>query len=231
MNINKIINEIEKEVPGWTPGDQLRCLFLGAINQSTTNKNILEVGSWCGRSTIVLGLAAQFLGSRVYSIDLFPNLSDWYQNKDKTWSFSTFSQNGEKFYGCVEQTVWDLPFQNEILPIYKKNPDLYAIFKDNLKKFSVEEFVCSFKGTIDTEISRIPNVGFIFIDADHGYKSVVNEIEKTTKKLVNGGWIYFDDAFTSNPGVDKAINEKIINSNKFKNHYQITRKCFIAQKK
>ena len=230
MNINDIITKIENEVPGWTPGDQLRCLFLGAINQCTTNKNILEIGSWCGRSTIVLAIAAKILGSKVYSIDLFPNLSDWYQNADKTWSYSTLLNNGAKINGCVEQTVWDLPFQNEILPVYKKNPALYEIFKGNLKKFSVEKFVCSFKGTIDTEISKIPNIGFIFIDADHGYRSVVNEIEKSTKKLVDGGWVYFDDAFTCNPGVDRAITEKIINSNKFSNYFQLTRKCFIAQK-
>lgn len=48
---NPMITQIEnlvKDVPGWTPIDQLYTLFLLAMVTGNSEGDIVEVGSWCG---------------------------------------------------------------------------------------------------------------------------------------------------------------------------------------
>ncbi|MGH2652192.1 MAG: hypothetical protein ACRDHK_13400, partial [Actinomycetota bacterium] len=69
-----IIDQIEsivRDVPGWSPVDQLYTLFNLAFLNSRVEGDIVEIGSWCGRSAAVLGLAARRLGGlRVHAVDL-----------------------------------------------------------------------------------------------------------------------------------------------------------------
>jgi hypothetical protein len=48
---------------------------------------------------------------------------------------------------------------------------------------------------------------------------------------VRDGWICFDDAFSSYDGVNEAIQEHIVDSGKYKNYQQMTRKFFAAQRR
>jgi cephalosporin hydroxylase len=68
-----------------------------------------------------------------------------------------------------------------------------------------------------------------FIDGDHAYDEVVKDIKGLEPFLVPGAWVCFDDAFTVYEGVDKAINEYILNNNNYKLGHQVTRKLFVAQ--
>ena len=69
-----IIEQIEKMVEnihGWSPIDQLYTLFNLAYLASDIEGDIVEIGSWGGRSASVLGLAAQLIGNTVvHCIDL-----------------------------------------------------------------------------------------------------------------------------------------------------------------
>jgi hypothetical protein len=47
--------------------------------------------------------------------------------------------------------------------------------------------------------------------------------------LLPGGWICFDDAFSSYAGVDQAITELVINSGNYQQCQQLTRKLFVAR--
>jgi len=49
--------------------------------------------------------------------------------------------------------------------------------------------------------------------------------------LVPGGWICFDDAFSYYDGVNRAIEDCIINNPGYELCQQMTRKFFIARKK
>jgi predicted O-methyltransferase YrrM len=71
----------------------------------------------------------------------------------------------------------------------------------------------------------------VFIDGDHSYAAVAKDIEIVERYLLPGGWICFDDAFSSYDGVNEAIRKHIIDSGRYQCCQQITRKCFIAQRR
>lgn len=65
------IKEMVKDIPGWSPIDQLYTLFTICHLTADLEGDIVEIGSWCGRSALVLGAAAKLLGNtKVYCIDL-----------------------------------------------------------------------------------------------------------------------------------------------------------------
>jgi hypothetical protein len=61
-----------KEIEGWLDEDEADLLLATAreaLRDATDPAAIVEVGSYCGRSTVVLGAAALAAGKRVYAVD------------------------------------------------------------------------------------------------------------------------------------------------------------------
>jgi hypothetical protein len=86
-----LVSEIEglvAGVHGWSPVDELYTLSLLAHATSHLRGDLLEVGSWFGRSALVLGAAARDTHGTVHCIDLFPERQDWRRNLDGTFSFA-----------------------------------------------------------------------------------------------------------------------------------------------
>ena len=78
----KQIEDLVDDVPGWTPLDQLYTLFNLVYATAGLTGDIVEIGSWCGRSAIVLAFAARMTGvQNVHCIDLFPEKQDWVQTE------------------------------------------------------------------------------------------------------------------------------------------------------
>lgn len=232
MNYYETLTNAVHGVDGWTPIEQLHSLMTLALTTTSVAGSILEVGSWCGRSSIALGIGARETNNvKVSCVDLFPNKDDWFENEDGTYSFGV--RIGENYITSYdEQTVWAEPFKNAVLPVYKENDNLMEIFKTNIKNAKLSELVECFKGELNDYLLENPNEKYrlIFLDGDHSYQHVLSEIRALEHRLSSGGWICFDDAFTVYEGVNKAITEAVINSTLFHNCHQITRKMFVAQK-
>ncbi len=236
-NTVPIINQIEeavKDIPGWSSIDQLYSLFNLVYLSPDLDGDIMEIGSWCGRSAIALGMAAQLIGeTNIFCIDLFPDKNDWKQNKDGSWSFSVkICDNNHEAYH--EQAVWKEPFEKDIMPIYKKYNGIYQVFKESIIKSNLEDLVKIHKGTSTTFANSVQNdfrCKLAFIDGDHSYDAVRNDIHNVEKYLIEGGWICFDDAFSQYDRVDKAITDFIIKNSAYELCQQMTRKFFIARKK
>ena len=232
FNNYQLHEQIVEKVHGWTPADQLLSLFNIAISTNLIkNADILEVGAWCGRSSISLGFAAKNINCKVYAVDLFPNKNDWYLNDDGTASFQT-EINQKQISGYTDQRVWSDAFKN-LIDAYRfhKNYNLEKIFKKNLKTFKINEYVHSYRGTL-IEFLRTNKKKFrvIFLDGDHSFKGVSQEIKFVKHLLKKGGWLCFDDAFTVYKGINQAIKSELLKDKNFSNFTQITRKMFIAQK-
>lgn len=60
-----------------------------------------------------------------------------------------------------------------------------------------------------------PEIGMVFIDGDHNYMAVYEDIDEWSKILMPGGIIVVDDYVDHFVGVLKAVNELIIWSNRF----------------
>ncbi|MEO8358550.1 MAG: class I SAM-dependent methyltransferase [Vicinamibacteria bacterium] len=229
------IKEHVLTIPGWTPEDQLQALFAFTLASGHLEGDVLELGSWCGRSSVVLGAAASRAGSsRVRCVDPFPERDDWIQNADGSYSMRV--RIGDRVIeGYDEQTVWQAPFDRDIAPLYRDHGSVRAIFDASLKNFGVADRVHTFRGTASMFAESSESAGFrcrlAFVDGDHGYESVLKDIELILGWLVPGGWICFDDAFSGYAGVTRAIEEAVLTNDSFDLTQQVTRKMFVARRR
>jgi hypothetical protein len=228
------IEELVKDIPGWTPIDQLYTLFNLVYLTADLEGDIVEIGSWCGRSAVVLGTAAKLIGNtKIFCIDLFPEKNDWKQNDDGSYSFE--AKISSKTYGAYQvQTVWKEPFERDIAPIYKKYNSVLDVFTENIAKNNLPDLVKPYKGNSTLFIGQIDEnfkCKLAFLDGDHSYEAVCQDIINLDKYLIEGGWLCFDDAFSSYDGVNGAIESLVINNPAYELCQQMTRKFFIARKK
>lgn len=226
------IEEAVKDIPGWSPIDQLLCLFTLAISSACLQGDILELGSWCGRSAVVLGMAARLTGNtKVHCVDLFPEKKDWYQNDDGTYSFNV-SVDSRQVGAYVDQRVWHEPFSRDIEPVYDKFLGTREAFDSAILTNGLTNWVKPFKGDLlsFSQKQEIPiKLRMAFIDGDHSYAAVTEDISLVERYLIPGGWICFDDAFSCYSGVNDAIKTHIIDSGRYFRCQQLTRKLFVAQ--
>lgn len=230
--ISTLIEKATENIPGWSPQDQLFSLFTLAFSSANIEGDILELGAWCGRSAVALGMAVNLIGnSKVYCVDLFPEKNDWYKNDDGSYSFSV-TIDGKIFGAYSEQTVWVEPFEKDILPVYDIFSSTLNAFNETMAINSLGGVVTPFKGDLEFFSSKVApgfKIRMAFIDGDHSYDSVAKDIAIVREFLVPGGWICFDDAFSTYKGVDQAIEEFVINSGLFHQCQQLTRKLFVAR--
>lgn len=228
------LEEICKAIPGWSPTEQLYTLFTMVMMTSGMSGDILELGSWCGRSSVALGLAAKLCGhTRVHCVDLFPEKEDWQQNKDGSYSM-TVTINGNVVQAYHDQTVWQEPFERDMAPLYTHHRAVLDIFMENVSEYDLGDVVVPYKGTLATfsQAGHAANsFRLAFIDGDHGYEAVRADIKLVDRMLMPGGWMCFDDAFTSYRGVDQAIEELIVRNPEYELGQQMTRKLFVARKR
>jgi predicted O-methyltransferase YrrM len=227
------IERLMQTVPGWTPADQLLALHLLATATAPLGGDILEVGSWCGRSTAILAHATQAAGiGRVWAVDLFPTKSDWQTDARGDHSF-VVNINGRSIIGC-EKPIWDEPFQRDIVPIYQRYDGILDAFQETMENEGVQQVVTPFVGTSEMFASTAPGdlkLRLAFLDGDHSYSSVCSDIDAAERFLMSGGWLCFDDAFAAYIEVDEAIRDRIFGSGRYELAHQISRKCFAARRK
>ena len=227
------IARIMESVPGWTPADQLLALHLLAVATAHLGGDVLEIGSWCGRSTAVLGHAVGAFGrGHVWAIDLFPRGDDWRTNADGSHSFSV-DIGGRAIGGYQEQTVWDEPFQRDIATVYERFDGALDAFNATIEAEGLGSSVSAFRGTGTMFTERAPKdlrVRLAFVDGDHSYEAVCADIEAVERFLLPGGYITFDDAFSVYDGVDAAIHDRILASGHYDCAHQLCRKFFVARR-
>ncbi len=231
--IFKHIEAIVQDVPGWTPVDQLYTLF-NLLYASDMPGDVIEIGSWCGRATVVLASAARLVGNtRVFAIDLFPERGDWKQNPDGT--FSLVVDIGGKIYNAFKShTLWAEPYYKDVVPLYAKHNGILDIFNEVMHRYQLQDIVRPQRGDSDfcQSLSK-QNVRckLAFIDGDHDYAATRRDIKNVELVLAEGGWICFDDAYSYYDGVIQAIEELIVQNPNYELQQQMTRKFFVARRK
>ncbi len=220
-------------VPGWCPADQLQALFKLACSTAEQSGDFVEIGTWHGRSAGALALAAQALNdARLFCFDLFPDQSDWSANSDGTYSFSV-EIDGRIHRGCDRQTVWREVWEQTISPTYDEHGPPLAGAVGTLQRLGVYHLVEMTRGT-SSDLPRVlsdeATLRLAYLDGEHSYEAVVRDVQNVLPMLGPGGWLCFDDAFSSYSGVDQAIDELVIDSDLFCSASQITRKLFVARR-
>jgi predicted O-methyltransferase YrrM len=231
-SVHVVLARVAETIPGWTPLEQLFALYATVAFDRSQSGDIVEVGSWCGRSTIALGLAAKYTGRQLHAVDIFPDRGDWIRNPDGTWSIRT-SIDDTVVDACHIQTVWNEAFERSILPVYADDLSPRLRLERGLDQFGVRDWVKVHRATGEMFRSQLPElrIGMLFLDADHSEASVRADIEGFLPMMEPGGCMCFDDAFTIYDGIDRAITDALINRIPpiMAAGSQLTRKLFSAR--
>ncbi len=85
----------------------------------------------------------------------------------------------------------------------------YEEFKENMKKLGIDNRVSTIKKWSDDAVDLVPNNHFdlIFIDGNHGYKNLLNDISNYKPKVKAGGILCGHDYHPRFPGVIKAVKQ------------------------
>lgn len=154
--------------------------FLATLPFLAIEGDILEIGSFKGKSTIILAKAAKAAGH-------------------------------EKIYACDP-----LSLSCSTDPTDAVKEELPDIFFNNLQKYEVREQVEFFQMRSDklSEIWDKP-LKVLWIDGDHTYEGVMNDILLFEKHLRPGAIVCFHDVLHEFEGPIRVFMEKILLSNQY----------------
>lgn len=186
-------------VAGMLTDEQGKFLFTIAFTQSIRG-DIVEIGSWQGKSTIYLAEGAkQSKNGRVYAIDHFRGnlgLASYYKiNKDD------LSDLKDSFLTNINKAGL-----SDVVKLLNMNSREAA---DILKNQKVR--------------ARL-----LFIDGDHSYEGVKNDFDNYFDLVLDGGIIILDDYRKDSDGIVKFVNE-LIKKEQIKSFYSY-RNTFVMKK-
>ena len=140
--------------------------FYERVSQIEGFTSFVEVGCWKGYSTTFLAdcLKRNKSDFELFAVDL--------------WD--------EKFF------LKRFRYDQELLKKYESIKDVYYTAYDaNLKKFGVRDVVKDVRG-ISWEMAgefEDKSLDFVYLDADHHFRSVINDIERWSAKIKDGGML------------------------------------------
>ena len=195
--MDKETKRLDKITPGMLHPSEPPMLY--ELGKKVTGRGaIVEIGSWKGRSTILITRGAVFGNKlrkkdpQVFAVDTFKQTEDWVE-------------------GCIEE---DMDTWAEGSTDYDINTLSY--FQSNIKRAGVNEYITPLKGRSSEVVKQFNKpIELIFIDGGHDYQSVLEDIENWCPKIIKGGWVAFHDS--DYKGVIKAFKEKILNSKEYSN--------------
>jgi len=157
------------KVKGFLDEREANCLYQLAL-QAGKNGPCLEIGSYCGKSSVYLGTACKKNSTVLFSIDHH--------------SGSEEQQPGEEYFDS------DL-FDKETGKI-----DTLKFFCKTIADFDLEDTVIPIIGRSET-IGRVwkTPLSLIFIDGSHAYESVLSDYNIWAGNLISGGYLLFHDIF------------------------------------
>lgn len=172
-------------IDGWFNQEHLFSQMVSSCNDIDYYK-FVEIGSWKGRSSCYMGVEIL--------------------NSNKNIKFDCI----DTWLGSKEHRD---PKSNHYEPLLQIENGLYNLFLRNIKP--LESVITPQRMTsVDAcKLYEDESLDFIYIDGDHDYLSVKEDINIWYPKLKNGGYIAGDD-FEEDawPGVYYAINEYFNNN-------------------
>jgi predicted O-methyltransferase YrrM len=175
-----------EDIPGFF---DFQDIYTQAVEEAQEGDILVEVGSYLGKSTVFL--ARQLIDSGKYC---------------SFFAVDTFNKPG---WVRVTEAFGASPLP--VPPEMAKFSLLYDAFRYNLARCGVDGVVQILPQLSTIAARSFPDnsCSFVFLDADHEYSSVKEDLEAWVPKVKPGGIIaghdYEDPLW---PGVAKAVNEK-----------------------
>lgn len=173
MEAKNLIPPFISEVKGFLDEDEGLRLFELA-SEACSLGPCLEIGSFCGKSTVYLGVACKINGRTLFSMD--------------------------HHRGSEEQQPGQPYFDSDLIDSKSGLIDSFTYFRDVIKRAGLDEVVVSIvtKSHVAAKDWATP-LGLVFIDGGHSYETVITDYEWWYPHLLHGGYLVFHDIF-----LDKA---------------------------
>jgi predicted O-methyltransferase YrrM len=189
----EIDEKLIRRVKGFLDEDEGRCLYEVALKASRLGP-CLEIGSYCGKSTLCLGSACKSNNAILFSID--------------------------HHRGSEEQQPGEEYFDPALVDPRTGRVDTFKEFRETLERGGMEDtvvpLVCS--SQIAARQWATP-LGLVFIDGGHAFESVITDYNAWAGHIISGGYLLIHDIF-ANPAEGGQAPYQIYNmavaSGKFK---------------
>ena len=157
---------------GFMPPDEGDALHDAAcsLTGDVARAPMVEVGSWCGRSTVWLGAAARRLGTVVFAVD--------------------------HHRGSEENQVgWEWHDESLVDPVSGRI-DTLPFFRATISGAGLEDVVIAIVGESPVVADRWTTpIGFLFIDGGHGVEPARADYVGWTPHVMIGGLLAIHDVF------------------------------------
>ena len=164
INLSKI-----EEIKGFMPNHEGEALMSWAKTFSKIGQ-LLEIGSFCGKSSIYLGLAAKEKNQVVFTID--------------------------HHKGSEEHQLNEEYFDPEIYDESLNSVNTFPLFLKNIRIFDLEDSVIPIvSSSASVAKGWNKNLGMVFIDGSHSLESATLDYESWGSNIKNGGALVIHDIF------------------------------------
>ena len=166
MDISK---DLLNQVKGFLAEEEGQCLYQTALDVGSAGP-CLEIGSYCGKSTIYLGMACKQKDSILFSVD--------------------------HHRGSEEQQPGEEYFDPDLFDSSTGQVDTFSAFRKTLALAGLEDTVVPMvcRSAVAAHSWATP-LSLIFIDGGHGYQSVYWDYLLWSPHLIFGGFLMFHDIY------------------------------------
>lgn len=166
--MNSIIHFAE-QVKGFLDPDEGKRLFEVACNAAPSGP-CLEIGSYCGKSTLYLGQACKLHGAVLFSIDHHCGSEE--------------QQPGEGYFdpALFNTDLWAV--------------ETFGRFRQTLKLAELEDVVVPLVCASETAARAWATpLSLVFIDGGHAYETVLADYLNWSRHILPGGYLLMHDIF------------------------------------
>jgi MMP 1-O-methyltransferase len=163
------LKKAARETIGFMPDVEGEALYEAGL-AGAERGSLLEIGSYCGKSTIYLGAAARFKGTVLYSIDHHRGSEE--------------HQKGEEFHDprLVDAETGEI----DTLPTFRRTITRAGLDDAVIGIVARSEVVAASWGT---------SLGLVLVDGSHSEESARRDYEGWARHVVTGGFLVIHDVF------------------------------------
>lgn len=161
--------DLINEIKGFLDPDEGMRLYDVACEAAKSGP-LLEIGSYCGKSTVYLGSAAKKHGSVLFTID--------------------------HHRGSEEQQKGEGYFDPELYDEKEQKIDTFPFLRKTLERADLEDTVVPMvsESQIIAKVWATP-LSLVFIDGGHTYRAAFNDYSCWSRHIMPGGYLVIHDIF------------------------------------
>ena len=190
MNLSEI-----KKIKGFMPNHEGMALCKWAEKFSKLG-HVLEIGTYCGKSSIYLSFGAKKNNKYIFTID--------------------------HHKGSEEHQINQEYFDDEIYDKLNERVDTFPLLIENINKLKINNIVPIIGSSKEVSSSWKSKISMLFIDGGHSFESANSDYECWESKIINGGCLVIHDIFENPNEGGQAPYE--IYQKALKNNYTIFEK-------